>query len=90
MPNVNYDDYRVKPGKRIKLADIDPDDTGKYRTKEQTAADLLRERQRIIDIQERLYAENRQSLLVVLQALDTGGKDGTIRHVFEGVNRQGV
>jgi PPK2 family polyphosphate:nucleotide phosphotransferase len=77
------------PSKRIKLSNMNPDDTGKYRSKEEADDEFMRERQRIIDLQERLYAENKQSLLVVLQAMDTGGKDGTISHVFEGVNPQG-
>ncbi|WP_156368957.1 MULTISPECIES: polyphosphate kinase 2 family protein [unclassified Methylobacterium] len=50
---------------------------------------LAVERARIVSLQERLYAEHRRSLLVVFQAIDTGGKDGTIRAVFEGVNPQG-
>ena len=53
------------------------------------AKDLETQRRRIQDLQERLYAENEQGLLVVLQAMDTGGKDGTIKHVFGGVNPQG-
>ncbi len=72
----------------IRLADIDPDDTGDYSKAE--AKPLRREaKDRIEKLQEKLYAEHRQSLLVVLQAIDTGGKDGTIRHVFSGVNPQG-
>jgi PPK2 family polyphosphate:nucleotide phosphotransferase len=51
--------------------------------------ELKRQRRRIIELQRRLYAEGRQSLLVVLQATDTGGKDSTIRRVFRGVNPQG-
>ncbi len=47
-------------------------------------------RDEIFETQRRLYAENRRSLLIVLQAMDAGGKDGTIRHVFRGVNPQGV
>ena len=50
---------------------------------------LKQQRDRIRDLQEQLYAEHRQSLLIILQAMDTGGKDGTIRGVFQGVNPQG-
>ena len=46
-------------------------------------------RLKLVDLQERLYAEHKRSLLVVLQAMDTGGKDGTITHIFDGVNPQG-
>ncbi len=52
-------------------------------------AELDEQRQRIGELQARLYADHRQSLLIVLQAIDTGGKDGTIQQVFRGVNPQG-
>jgi PPK2 family polyphosphate:nucleotide phosphotransferase len=78
-----------RAGAPCRLSEIDPDSTGPYRDKAEVAEALKVERRRIRDLQERLYAERRQSLLVVLQAIDTGGKDGTIRHVFEGVNPQG-
>jgi PPK2 family polyphosphate:nucleotide phosphotransferase len=72
----------------VRLADIDPDDDGGHR-KADVRAELDELRGRLASLQERLYAEGRQSLLVVLQAMDTGGKDGTIKHVFRGVNPQG-
>jgi polyphosphate kinase 2 (PPK2 family) len=50
---------------------------------------LEKQRRRIQDLQERLYAENERGMLIVLRAMDTGGKDGTIKHVFGGVNPQG-
>jgi PPK2 family polyphosphate:nucleotide phosphotransferase len=53
------------------------------------AKELERQRRRIQGLQARLYAENERGLLIVLQAMDTGGKDGTIKHVFSGVNPQG-
>ncbi len=81
--------HACRPGEPCRLAEIDPESTGPYREKAEVADALKVERRRIRDLQERLYAERRQSLLVVLQAIDTGGKDGTIRHVFEGVNPQG-
>ncbi|GJD53555.1 Polyphosphate:AMP/ADP phosphotransferase [Methylobacterium crusticola] len=71
------------------LAAVDPDAPGSPDGKAEAVEALARERARIQALQERLYAEHRQSLLVVLQAIDTGGKDGTIRSVFEGVNPQG-
>jgi PPK2 family polyphosphate:nucleotide phosphotransferase len=86
---MSVDTYRIRPKSPISLADIDPDDTGGIATKEEGEALLKLERKRIDDLQERLYAEHKQSLLVILQATDTGGKDGTIKHVFRGVNQQG-
>ncbi|RVU20204.1 polyphosphate kinase 2 family protein [Methylobacterium oryzihabitans] len=78
-----------RPGGLCDLAAIDPDGPASSDGKEAAIEALGRERVRIRDLQERLYAEHRRSLLVVLQAIDTGGKDGTIRSVFEGVNPQG-
>ena len=82
-------DYRVHPGTRVDLAAIDPDQSEHYASKADVTDELKRQQKRIGALQERLYAENRRSLLVVLQAMDTGGKDGAIRGVFEGVNPQG-
>jgi PPK2 family polyphosphate:nucleotide phosphotransferase len=88
-PEPDYPRYRVEPGKRVSLAEIDPDQSEHYRKKKDVAKELEAQRRRIRDLQERLYAENERGLLIVLQAMDTGGKDGTIKHVFEGVNPQG-
>jgi PPK2 family polyphosphate:nucleotide phosphotransferase len=76
----------VKPGSKLRLKDRDPGDTfGKKRDDKshQKILDRLRELQHL------LYADKRYALLIVLQALDAGGKDGTIRHVMSGVNPQG-
>ncbi len=84
-----YERYRVHPGQPIHLKDLDPGDTGPYKKKKDAKEDLERDRQRLIELQELLYAESKHSLLIVLQAMDTGGKDGTIKHVMRGVNPQG-
>ena len=86
---VDYPGYRVEPGERVSLATVDPGETEHFEKKKDVARELEKQRRRIQDLQERLYAENQQGLLIVLQALDTGGKDGTIKHVFSGVNPQG-
>lgn len=88
-PKPNYPQYRVKPGEPMTLADIDPDGSEHYQKKKEVEQELEEQRQRLQNLQERLYAENQRSLLIVLQAMDTGGKDGTIKHVFSGVNPQG-
>lgn len=88
-PQPNYPQYRVEPGVRFCLADLDPDTSENYKKKQDVEAELKECRQRISQLQERLYAENQRSLLIVLQAMDTGGKDGTIKNVFSGVNPQG-
>lgn len=80
---------RVDGSDAIELQAIDPDAIGIV-TDKAIAKELLKvERRRIVAAQERLFAESRQSVLIVLQATDTGGKDGTIRNVFKGVNPQG-
>ncbi len=83
--------YRVKPGKKIKLSDYDPEDRTQFSgSKKDAEARLAELYQKLGELQEVLYAEHKHKVLVVLQALDTGGKDGTIRAVFTGVNPQGV
>jgi PPK2 family polyphosphate:nucleotide phosphotransferase len=88
-PKPNYPLYRIQPGERVTLADIDPNASEDYKKKKDITPELEKHRQRIRKLQERLYAENQRSLLIVLQAMDTGGKDGTIKHVFREVNPQG-
>ena len=78
----------VAPGRRFDLAKVDPNADGGLE-KDWAKAALATERARIQALQEKLYAERQRSLLVVFQAIDTGGKDGTIRAVLEGVNPQG-
>ncbi len=83
--------YRVKPGHKIKLSDYDPEDTSEFSGgKKEAKPKLAILVQKLDELQELLYAEHKHKVLIVLQALDTGGKDGTIRAVFSGVNPQGV
>ena len=88
-PDPDYPRYRVEPGEPARLAERDPDETEGYTRKKDVAEGLADARKRIGELQTRLYAEHRRSLLIVLQAMDTGGKDGTIKGVFQGVNPQG-
>jgi PPK2 family polyphosphate:nucleotide phosphotransferase len=82
--------YLVKPGEKLRLKDRATDDTGKYKHEKDAAPELELHRQRLNVLQDILSAERKHAVLVVLQAMDTGGKDGTIRHIFTGVNPQGV
>jgi PPK2 family polyphosphate:nucleotide phosphotransferase len=77
----------VKPGKKLKLADHDPDDSHGF-TKDMADRHLVKQRAKLDQLQELLYAGHQHALLIVLQAMDAGGKDGTIRHVMAGVNPQ--
>jgi PPK2 family polyphosphate:nucleotide phosphotransferase len=88
-PKPNYARYRVRPEQPIVLAAIDPNTSEGYKNKKDAEDELEHQRQRLQNLQERLYAEHNRSLLIVLQAMDTGGKDGTIKHVFGGLNPQG-
>ncbi|MBU4499338.1 MAG: polyphosphate kinase 2 family protein [Gammaproteobacteria bacterium] len=84
-------DTRVKPDSKIKLSDWDADDDAILGKDKPDARERLDEhRARLETLQELLYAEGRHKLLVVLQAMDTAGKDSTIRHVFQGVDPLGV
>lgn len=83
--------YLVQPITKVKLSDWDPNDTGEFKDqKERALAETKELNKRLEDLQELLFAEHKHKILIVLQAMDTGGKDGTIRHVFEGVNPQGT
>jgi PPK2 family polyphosphate:nucleotide phosphotransferase len=79
----------VGPDKKIKLAKYDPADTYGYQDDSKTQAKLAKTLKRLDDLQYLLYAEKRRALLVILQAMDAGGKDGTIRHVMSGISPQG-
>ena len=80
----------AKPNHKIKLADIDTRSTGDFDDKDAGKAHADELVKRIAKVQRALYAERKQALLIVLQATDTGGKDGAIRHLLTGVNPQGV
>lgn len=83
-------DFRVEPGARVRLADIDPGFKGKHSGKDDAAHEMERDIERLCALQYLLYANHYQSLLIVLQGLDAAGKDGTIAHVFSGVNPEGA
>jgi len=83
--------YRVPPHTQVQLSQWDPRDKSAFPGKKRDAKAVFRDlNTRLETLQELLYAENKHKLLIVLQGMDTAGKDGAIRHVFEGVNPQGV
>jgi len=85
--------YRVKPGGKLSLKQYDPDDTGDYQKNDQGKGKAKAETAKLIarldGLQERLDANASRSVLIVLQGMDTSGKDGTIKSVMSGVNPQG-
>ena len=85
------DRYRIKPGSRVDLREHDPDDTGGFHGPKQQADAVVDGKSQELDVlQELLYAEHEHKLLIVLQGMDTSGKDGTIRRVFQHVDPLGV
>jgi PPK2 family polyphosphate:nucleotide phosphotransferase len=80
----------LKPGRKVSLKDIDPADTGDFQSAEQVEEPLRKLRDELNDLQYLLNAEARRALLIILQGMDTSGKDGTIRHVMQGISPLGV
>jgi PPK2 family polyphosphate:nucleotide phosphotransferase len=87
---MNYESFIVAPGAKVRLSEIDPAYTEKHTSHDEALAAIQQNTQRIDKLQYLLYADGEQSLLVVLQGLDAAGKDGTIRHLFSGMNPQGT
>jgi PPK2 family polyphosphate:nucleotide phosphotransferase len=85
------DRWRVAPGRQVRLDDFDPGSkAGAPGDRAATEADLPGLQARLLAVQDRLWAEAKRSVLVVLQGIDAAGKDGTVKHVFSGVNPQGA
>ncbi|MGC2548722.1 MAG: polyphosphate kinase 2 family protein [Candidatus Sulfotelmatobacter sp.] len=81
--------YRVDDGKHFRLKDVDPADTGHWHSVDEAKDQLQKDIARMEELQSMLYAQDRWSLLLIFQALDAAGKDGTIKHVMSGVNPEG-
>ena len=81
--------YLVRPGKKFKLSKCDADDTGGYKDEDDAQADVGANLKALDKLQEVLYAQGKYAVLIVFQAMDAGGKDGAIEHIFSGINPQG-
>jgi len=86
----NRERFLVKPDQELALSSFDPGYTGKDESKASTKQEMAELSQKMCDLQGLLYAEGRHALLVCLQALDAGGKDGTLVHVFSAMNPLGT
>lgn len=86
----HHQPHTFKPGKKIRLARIDPADTGGYRNEDEVLPKLKKQIAALTGLQRRIFAGNREAVLIVLQGMDTSGKDGTVKHVMSGVNPAGV
>jgi PPK2 family polyphosphate:nucleotide phosphotransferase len=82
--------YRIDDGKHFRLKDFDPADTGQLKSEEEAKDLLQKDIERMEDLQDKLYAQACWSVLLIFQAMDAAGKDGTIKHVMSGVNPEGV
>jgi polyphosphate kinase 2 (PPK2 family) len=91
MVNMGYrKQFVVEPEQRLQLKHRDPAFKGGLETRKTATAELEHCRQRLARQQRLMYAEKKHALLIVLQALDAGGKDGTVNHVFSALNPQGA
>jgi PPK2 family polyphosphate:nucleotide phosphotransferase len=81
--------FTITKGRRFRLSDVDPDDTGGIDSKEHAAALLAEGVARLQGLQEKLYAQGQWAVLLIFQAMDAAGKDSIIKHVMSGVNPQG-
>ncbi len=81
--------HTIKPGTKVSLEDIDPSDTGPYQSEDDVEAPLEKAREEFAELQGKLYADNRYAVLIILQGIDSSGKDGTIRHVMSGISPLG-
>ena len=88
--HLDHTPFLVQPDKKFRLGDCDPDFTAGFKNKEHAEEALLEDVSGLAKAQDVLWAAKEYSIIIVLQALDAAGKDGTIKHVMTGVNPQGV
>jgi PPK2 family polyphosphate:nucleotide phosphotransferase len=87
---MKLDIHRIEPGSKVHMRDLDPDATPLIDDKEKAKEKSAKVQGRLAELQELLFAEHQHKLLVILQGMDTSGKDGTVRHVMGGFNPQSV
>jgi PPK2 family polyphosphate:nucleotide phosphotransferase len=85
-----FKELKVKQGKKINLKKFKTDYDGNYKKREKAEKDLVKYREKLFDLQYKLYADDRFAVLVVLQGIDAAGKDGVCRHVMSALNPNGV
>jgi len=81
--------YRIEDGSKFRLKDFDPGETSRMKSKKRAEEELVRGVERLSELQDKLYAQDRWALLVIFQAMDAAGKDSVIKHVMSGINPQG-
>ncbi|MFZ2897724.1 MAG: polyphosphate kinase 2 family protein [Saprospiraceae bacterium] len=86
---MNLDHFKAHDGKSFSLAHYDTAGTGGFKSKKAAKEQLQNDIQKLSDLQYKLYAEDRRAILIIFQAMDSGGKDSAIRHIMTGINPQG-
>jgi polyphosphate kinase 2 (PPK2 family) len=81
--------YRIERSQGFRLKDFDPGDTWHFQSKEDADAALEKGIAQLVDLQDKLYAQDRWALLLILQGIDAAGKDSVVKHVMSGINPQG-
>ncbi len=87
--NMTIENFLVPEGEKLKLENYKTDFTGNYTDKKEAVNDLEKNVERLAELQDVLYAQNKHALLIIFQAMDAAGKDGAIKHVMSGLNPQG-
>ena len=87
---MKISDFKVKPDSKVDLSKVDTSNSGRIKTKGEAKKLLKKNVEKMIELQDKLYSEDRYSMLLIFQALDAAGKDGTIKHVMSGLNPQGT
>lgn len=86
---MNIKRYMIKDTDEIILKKLDPNETGLLKSKEEAEAEMDQLKERLAELQDILFAQKKHSVLVILQGMDSSGKDGTVKHIFSGINPQG-
>ncbi|CQR58429.1 PPK2 family polyphosphate kinase [Paenibacillus riograndensis] len=86
---MNIKRYMIKDTNESVLKKLDPDESGDFKSKEEAEAKTAKLKERLAELQDILFAQKKHSLLVILQGMDSSGKDGTVKHIFSGINPQG-
>ena len=81
--------YALNSGKNVKLATFDPDDTGKFKNKEEIQEKFAEMEEKLKNLQDKLYASKTHSVLILFQGMDCSGKDGVVKKVLSNLNPQG-
>lgn len=87
---MNIEKYAVKSGDGFKLSDYNTDDKDRFGTKSEGIEKLASNQEEMFELQDKYYANDKEGVLIIFQAMDAAGKDGTIKHVMKGLNPQGV